>query len=478
MSAGAIAGEFDYIIVGAGTSGCLLANRLSQDPSRRVLLLEAGGENNAFWLKVPIGYRYTIGDSRYDWRFQSTPDPNINNRSISHPRGKVIGGSSELNGMFQIRGQAADFDDWRDLGCSGWGWNDVLPYFRKLETDNDFSDDGHGKSGPVPIRRLPRAAWPPLARAVAQYGASLGLPFIDDMNMDFRDGCGAVPMSNTPARRGSSALCYLTADVRRRENLTIHAPATVTRIRFDDTRATGVRADIHGQSVDFSAREVILAAGAIFTPALLMRSGIGPAAHLREHGIGVVADRPGVGANLQNHPVAFIGMHLRKGARQPATLRTTAAVSMRFSSGLAGCNASDLYINVQSKSSWNALGMQIANVAPALLQPLSRGAVTLASPDVKDYPRIAFNFLSHEADLARERPLLQGFFDDQVEMVLIEGLGKEFLRAEFDGFHRASHRGVGGQHNDRRQSVSGASRRVVFKRALKPSDHVQSGKPR
>jgi 5-(hydroxymethyl)furfural/furfural oxidase len=300
-----------------------------------------------------------------------------------------------------LRGTRGDYDEWARLGASGWDWDGVLPYFRRLENDWDFATDCHGTTGPVPIRRLRRASWPPLARAIESYAASAGLPFVEDMNADFRDGCGWVPMSCTTDRRASSASCYLTAEVRRRKNLRILTSARVDTVIFDGVRATGVKLAAAQGSRTLYAEEIIVCAGAIFSPALLMRSGVGAAPHLRDLGIDVVADRPGVGANLQNHPIAFIGLHLNRRARQDAALRTVPAATIRYSSGLEGCPSSDLYINVQSRTSWNALGRHIANVAPSLLKPFSRGRIALVSADGDVYPRIEFNFLEDGRDAMR-----------------------------------------------------------------------------
>lgn len=316
-------------------------------------------------------------------------------------------------GMVAYRGTPHDYADWERAGARGWGWEDVLPYFTKLENDWDCAGDFHGQSGPLPIRRIAREAWPPLSRAVASYCDERGLPFIPDMNAEFRDGYGPVPMTNTPARRASSAICYLDAATRRRPNLTITTSATVVEILFDGRRAIGVKVAAPGQTQAFFAREVVLCAGAIFSPALLMRAGIGSTPALSALGIRVIADRAGVGANLQNHPVAFVGLHLRRRARQPDELRTNPTIGLRFSSGMAGCAPGDLYLNVQCKTSWNALGRQIANVMPVLLRPHSRGSVTLTSSDPREPPLIEFNFLAEETDLAR----MAGAFLRSVEII-------------------------------------------------------------
>jgi 5-(hydroxymethyl)furfural/furfural oxidase len=399
-----VTNSFDYIIVGAGAAGCVAACRLSERASTSVLLIEAGadvlpGHEPADILdSYPASYynkSYLWPGLKAHWRTARTC------AATGFPQGRVMGGGGTVMGMVALRGTPADYADWERFGATGWGWSDVLPYFRKLETDLDFRNDMHGGAGPMPLRRVARDDWPALPRALADYAASRGLPWIADMNADFRDGYCSVPMTNTPERRASTAICYLTAEVRRRPNLTVLTSAAVTKIRFQDRRAAGVTAQVNGADRAFDAREIIVCAGAIFSPPLLMRSGIGRAESLRALGIQVVADLPGVGANLQNHPTLFIGFRLKREARQSSESRSQNVTSFRYSSRLEGCAPADLYINVQSKTSWNALGQQIGQIAPYLLRPFSRGRVSLRSAAPQDLPLIEFNFLDDPRDLQR-----------------------------------------------------------------------------
>ncbi len=396
--------SFDTIIVGGGTSGCVMAGRLTERAAKTVLLLEAGrdvqpgAEPADITDAYPASYynkMYFWNGLKAHWRTRDAAP------ATGFPQARVFGGGGAVMGMVALRGTPADYDDWARAGADGWNWQGVLPYFRKLETDFDFGGEAHGKDGPLPIRRIPREAWPPQVHAMDAYAHAHGMPFVEDMNADFRDGLCALPMSRQPDGRASSAFVYLDAAVRRRANLTVAAGAQVTKILFEGRRAIGVSAMVDGAEREFRAREIIVTTGAIMSPALLMRSGIGAAPQLQQLGIPVVADRRGVGANLQNHPVLFIGMHLKRRARQPASLRTVPVVVFRFSSGLAGCAPSDYCVNVQSKTSWNALGGQIGNIAPTVLRPASRGRVWLESADARELPRVEFNFLGEAIDLER-----------------------------------------------------------------------------
>jgi 5-(hydroxymethyl)furfural/furfural oxidase len=285
------------------------------------------------------------------------------------------------------------------MGAAGWGWNDVLPYFRKLENDLDFGGEAHGKDGPVPIRRTKPQDWAPLSKAVHTYAQERQMPFLADMNTDFRDGYGAVPMSNWPDKRASAAICYLDAAVRARRNLAILNGAFATGLVFDGRRVTGVTVNVGGQETTFSARDIILSLGGIHSPAFLMRQGIGPARHLKEHGIEVRADLPGVGENLSNHAIVFIGLLQKKGMRQAEWLRPHPMTAFRYSSGLPGAPPCDMYINVQCKTSWSPLGLQVANLAPTLLKPKARGRVSLQKGAAE--PLVEFNFCGEELDLQR-----------------------------------------------------------------------------
>jgi choline dehydrogenase len=292
-------GDFDYVVVGAGTAGCIVANRLSANPAKRVLVLEAGGDDNWIWFHIPVGYLFAIGNPRSDWMFRTEAEPGLNGRSLAYPRGKVIGGCSAINAMISMRGQAADYDHWRQLGLTGWGYDDVLPAFRRLE-DHYLGDSEHHGSGGGWRIEAPRLSWAVLD-AVGDAAQEMGIRKIPDFNTGDNEGVSYFHVNQRRGRRWSAARGFLKPALNR-PNLRLEKHVLVDRLMIENGRAVGVRFMKGGEMVEARAQaEVILCAGAIGSVQVLHRSGVGPADWLTPLGIDMVLDRPGVGRNLQDH---------------------------------------------------------------------------------------------------------------------------------------------------------------------------------
>ena len=361
---------FDDVVVGGGSAGCVVASRLSANATRRVLLVEAGrdtlpgAEPPEILDSYPMPLFY--GD-RYIWPGLTASAGRAGNEaavSRAYEQACVMGGGSSINVQSANRGLPRDYDEWRDLGADGWGWDDVLPYFRKLETDLDFAGPLHGKDGPMPIRRIAQPDWPPFGAAVGEAFAASGVPFRRDQNGEFEDGIFPPAFSNRNDRRVSSASAYLDEATRRRSNLTIWAGSHVEALVMDRRRAEGVRVLWNGESILVRARRVIVTAGAIQSPAVLLRAGIGPPAALRALGIDVAIDRPGVGSNLRDHPALTFCQFLPPSLRLPLTQRRASFVALRYSSGVEGCDRSDMYVTASARAGWHRLGARTRSLFP------------------------------------------------------------------------------------------------------------------
>jgi choline dehydrogenase len=414
-------GDYDYIVVGAGSAGCVLANRLSVDGGKRVLVLEAGGQDNWIWFHIPVGYLFAIGNPRSDWMFQTVKEPGLNGRSLAYPRGKVIGGCSAINAMISMRGQMQDYDHWRQLGLSGWGWDDVLPVFRRLDDHFLGETEHHGAGGEWRVER-PRVKWDVL-NAIEKAATEMGIPVTPDFNRGDNFGVGYFHVNQKGGVRWSAARAFL-KPVLKRSNLRLETGVLVEKLVFEGKRAVGVRFRRNGRTLESRAKgEVILAAGAVGSPMILQLSGVGPADWLAEHGIAVVRDTPGVGRNLQDH-LQQRAIYKVSGAKtlnetyhslvgralmglEYALMRTgplTMAPSQMgiFTRSSPEYERANIEFHVQPLS-LDKFGEPLhrfpaITVSACNLRPTSRGTIRVSSADPAAKPAIAPNYLSTPED--------------------------------------------------------------------------------
>ena len=395
-----------------------MANRLSARSANKVLLCEAGPDTPPGQEPKEIADSYS-GTAYFDPRFHWT-DLKVHTQVVSHnnpqenrpplrkyEQARVLGGGSSINGQMANRGAPTDYAEWESRGAAGWGWNDVLPYFKKVERDLDFDGPLHGKDGRIPVRRIPREKWAGHAQAVGRAFEEKGFKYLPDQNGEFVDGYFPVTHSNAEERRVSAAMGYLDAETRKRPNLTISTDTQVMSLLLEGTRCVGVTARVGGKEQEFRAREVILSSGAIHSPAHLMRAGIGPVGQLADLGIPVVSALPGVGQRLMDHPSIALSSFIKRSARLREHTRRHIHVGLRYSSNLPGVPKGDMFVAVASKSAWHAVGEQIGSLLTFINKTYSEtGQVKLTTRDWRSEPLVEFNLLSDKRDLDR---LMSGF---------------------------------------------------------------------
>ena len=411
--------EFDYIIVGGGSAGSVLANRLSAKSSNKVLVCEAGQDTPHGKVPKAIldsypGTAYLNQNFIWTELKVTTEVVSHNNPDAPKPRlrkyeqARVLGGGSSINGQLANRGAPTDYDEWDARGARGWKWDDVLPYFKKVERDMDFDGPYHGKEGRIPVRRIMPDLWTEHAKAVGKALEQSGFEYLPDQNGEFRQGYFPITISNAYENRVSAAIGYLDPGTRLRENLTISTDTQVSSLIFEGNRCVGVKAVVSGRPQEFRGREVILSSGAIHSPAHLLRAGIGPVGHLRDMGIDVVANVPGVGQRLMDHPSIALASFVKPHARlNNDVTRRHMHVAWRYSSNMHGAPAGDMFVTAATKSTWHAVGEQMAAMVMFVNKTYSEtGQVKLQSKDARVEPEVEFNLLSDQRDLER---MMDGF---------------------------------------------------------------------